>query len=218
MLYRDTWDGSERAQCAFTNPCPGRTSMPWVRTECVGSAGLTSSCFLCIWSCLAEHLPLHLLPSAVDRRKFRSLAEIAWQPASCCAGPDEPSHTGDAHEKTSWWSLGARPSMIRANQPHQVQSGFCCWLRWLFSVLQSLKGFVAWDGMGLGCSKANESHSSCGTSQWGAPTHRLCGSRHSPGRAYTDVVGEVVSIPLLSPWSPWFFPLSSISQPPIPWK
>lgn len=71
-------------------------------------------------------LPLHLLPSAVDPRKFRSLAAILWQPVSCCAGPNEPSHIGDAHEKTFWRSLGVRPSMVTANQPCQVQSVFCC--------------------------------------------------------------------------------------------
>lgn len=79
-----------------------------------------------IQSSSAEHLLLNLLPSAVHPRKLLHLVAVRWQLLSCYAGPNKPSHTGDAHEKIFWFSLGARPSMVRTHQHHQVQTDFLC--------------------------------------------------------------------------------------------
>lgn len=82
------------------------------------------------------------------------------------------------HWRCSWEHLLVvfRCGMVIANQPHQVQSDFCWSLRSLFSVLWSLVGFVAWDGMGLCCRKANDSNLQYGSSQWNTGNHCIyCG-------------------------------------------
>lgn len=82
--------------------------------------------FPCIQSSSAEHLLLNLLPSAVHPSKLLSLFAVLWQLVSCCAGPNKPSHIGDAREKIFWFSLGARPSMVRVHLLYRVQIDFFC--------------------------------------------------------------------------------------------
>lgn len=82
--------------------------------------------FSCIQSSSAKQLFVNLLPSAVHPRELLSLVAVLWQLVSCCADPNKPSHTGDAHGKIFWFSLEARPSMVRTHQHYQVQTDFCC--------------------------------------------------------------------------------------------